>query len=164
MKRYMVAVALLFPLAASAGQRITQDSHIIQDSFDNGRVLSSTPIFGPPVARQTCHPVTVSQPAEHSTGGAILGGLAGALVGSRFGGGHGRDAATVAGAIGGAMAGDRIGAADSTTTHEECNTVYEKGEPTGYQVAFEYQGKQSTITMNHEPGEYVKVHKVVTVE
>lgn len=164
MKRYMVAVALLLPLAASAGQHVVRDSPVIQDAMDYGRVLSSTPIFAPPVARQVCRPVTVSQAAEHSTGGAILGGLAGALVGSRFGGGHGRDVATVAGAIGGAMAGDRIGAADSTAAREECNTVYEKGEPTGYQVAFEYQGQQSTITMNHEPGEYVKVHKVVTVE
>jgi uncharacterized protein YcfJ len=160
MKSYMIAAALLFPLAASAQQ------NVIQDTVDYGRVVSSTPIEGPPVARQMCEPVTSSEPAKHSTGGAILGGLAGALVGSRFGGGGGQDAATVVGAIGGAMAGDRIGAANSIVpeTHEDCHTVYEPSPPTGYQVVLEYHGKQSTITMDHEPGEYVKVRKVVTAE
>ncbi len=159
MKTNMVAVALMLPLTALAGQ------NVIQDTIEYGRVLSSTPISGAPVARQVCHPVTVSQPAEHSTGGAILGGLAGALVGSRFGGGNGQNAATVVGAIGGAVAGDRIGANGSNeTTRDECNTVYEQGEPAGYQVVFDYKGKQSTVMMNYEPGEFVKLHKVVTAE
>lgn len=161
MKRQLAITALLLPVVAFA-----QPPTVVQDSTDYARVLSAAPISGPPVARQVCQTVSSARPAEHSTGGAILGGLTGALVGSRFGSGHGRDAATVAGAVGGAVIGDRVGAANSSETvnREQCETVYEAGPPTGYQVTYEYQGQRGTVTMSHPPGDYVKLRKVVTVD
>ncbi len=167
MRTYLLAAAALLPVAAGAQPpQPPAPPNVIQDTTDYARVLSSAPIPSPPVARRVCTPVTVAQPAEHSAGGAILGGLTGALVGSRFGGGHGKDAATVVGAIGGAMVGDRVGAANSTeaVTQQQCDTVYEAGPPAGYQVTYEYQGQRGTITMRHPPGDYVRVHKFVTVE
>jgi uncharacterized protein YcfJ len=164
MKTTLAVTALMLPVIALAAP---PGAVVIQDQTEYARVLGFTPISGPPVARQVCGaPVTTPAPAQHSTGGAILGGLTGALVGSRFGEGHGRDAATVAGAIGGALVGDRVGAANSseTVTQQSCETVYEAGPPAGYQVNYEYQGQRGTVTLRHPPGDYVKVHRVVTVD
>lgn len=158
MKRISLATALLLPIAAMA-----VSNNVLEDSTDYAKVLNVTPLNGQPIARQVCGPVTYSPPAEHNGVGAIVGGLTGALVGSRFGGGHGRDAATVAGAVGGAMLGDRIGSGDSVA-REQCNTVYEPGPPAGYQVTYDYHGQLSTITLNHAPGEYLRLHKRITVE
>jgi len=167
MKNFLFLPALVLPLVALAQPvHPPPPPNIIQDSTEFARVLSFTPINGPPVARQVCSPVTSTKPAEHNAGGAILGGLTGALIGSRFGGGRGKDAATVAGAIGGAVVGDRIGSANSsdTVTQDRCETVYENGRPTGYQVTYEYQGQRGTVVMNHAPGEFVKVRKTLTIE
>lgn len=156
MKRIALAAVLLLPLATLA------QSGVIQDNVEFAKVLNYSPIPGPQIAHQVCTPVTVSQGSEHNPGAAVAGGLIGALVGSRFGGGHGKDAATVAGAIGGAMVGDQMGSGPST--QQQCNTVYEPGPPSGYQVTYDYKGKLLTTTTRHPPGEYLKVHTRVTLE
>lgn len=156
MKRTILATALLLPLAALA------QSNVIQDTTEYAKVLNYSPIPGPQVARQVCTPVTVSQGSEHNAGAAVAGGLIGALVGSRFGGGHGKDATTIAGAIGGAMVGDQMGS--GPTTQQHCNTVYDQGPPSGYQVTYDYKGKLLTAVTRTPPGEYLKVHNRVTLE
>lgn len=155
-----LTIALLAPALAAA------QPNVVQDAVDYARVIGVSAVPGAQVARQVCRPVGYEKPAEHSTMGAVLGGLGGALVGSRFGGGRGRDATTVAGAIGGAVVGDRIGAANSTqpATREQCETVYEPGKPAGYQVTYEYEGRQSSILLDHDPGTSVRVHRLVTVD
>lgn len=167
MKRTLLVAALLLPLAAMAQNReryspplaVPAPSNVIQDSTEYARVLNYQPIPGPGIARQVCSPVVAS--SEHSPAGAILGGLTGALVGSRFGGGHGRDAATIAGAVGGAMVGDRIG---SGSTQQQCDTVYEPGPPAGYQVTYDYKGRLLTTTTANPPGEFLRVRNRITVE
>ena len=158
MKSISLATALLLPIAAMAAA-----NNVLEDSTDYAKVLNVTPLAGQPVARQVCDPASYGPPAEHNGAGAVVGGLTGALLGSRFGGGHGRNAATVVGAIGGAMVGDRIASADGVV-RQQCNTVYEPGPPAGYQVTYDYHGRLSTITLNHPPGDYLRVHKRVTVE
>lgn len=154
------ALLLALPLAATA------QPYVVQDSFETARVTAVTPIHGPEVARQVCRQVGgVDRPAEHNAVGAVLGGLGGALVGSRFGQGHGREALTVAGAVGGALLGDRYGSGDSAPgTREQCETVYERSRPTGYNVTYEYRGQRQTVTMNRDPGDTIRLHKVVTIE
>ena len=156
MKPIVLAAALLLPLGAIA------QTAVIQDSTEFAKVLNFSPIPGPQVARQVCTPVTVSQGSAHNPGGAIAGGLVGALVGSRFGGGHGKDAATVAGAIGGAMVGDQI--SSEPTTQQQCDTVYEQGPPSGYQVTYDYKGRRMSTSTRFPPGEFLKIHTRVTVE
>lgn len=156
MKRIALAAALFLPLATLA------QSGVIQDNVEFAKVLNYSPIPGPQIARQVCTPVTVSQGSEHNPGAAVAGGLIGALVGSRFGGGHGKDATTIAGAIGGAMVGDQMGSGPST--QQQCNTVYEPGPPSGYQVTYDYKGKLLTTTTRNPPGEYLRVHTRVTLE
>lgn len=139
---------------------------VIQDNTEFAKVLNYSPIPGPQVARQVCQPVTVTREAEPgpNVGAAIAGGVIGAVVGSRFGGGHGRDAATVAGAIGGTMIGANAGSGPSTTTHQQCQTIYEAGPPSGYQVTYDYKGKLYTTILRTPPSEYLRVRNRITVE
>ena len=159
LKPFVVGALLLLPVAALA--QSTQ-SAVIQDSTEFAKVLNYSPIPGPQIARQVCAPVTVVQGSTHNPGAAVAGGLVGALVGSRFGGGHGKDATTVAGAIGGAIVGDQIGSAP--TTQQQCNTVYEQGPPSGYQVTYEYKGKLMTTITRTPPGENLRVRNRITIE
>ncbi len=171
MKRTLLAAAaLLMPLAAMAQNReryappMPPPSNVIQDTTEFAKVLNYSPIPGPSIARQVCQPVAAaSQPSDHNTAGAIIGGLTGALVGSRFGGGHGKDATTIAGAVGGAMIGDRIDSG-SGTAQQQCSTVYEPGPPAGYQVTYDYKGRLLTTTTASPPGEFLKVRNRITVE
>lgn len=151
-----------FLLSADAAAQIA----VIQDTTEFAKVLNYSPIPGPQIARQVCTPVTVTREREAggNVGAAIAGGVIGAVVGSRFGGGHGRDAATVAGAIGGTMIGDSVASGPVTTTHQQCNTVYESGPPSGYQVTYDYKGKLYTTTTRTPPAEYMRVRSRVTVE
>ncbi|MBI5923149.1 MAG: glycine zipper 2TM domain-containing protein [Betaproteobacteria bacterium] len=152
----VLGAALCLPLTAAA------QSNVIQDTTEFAKVLNYSPIPGPQVARQICNQVTVSPGSAHNPGAAVAGGLVGAVVGSRFGGGHGKDAATVAGAIGGTLLGDQMGSAPRT--QEQCSTVFEPGPPAGYQVTYDYKGKLLTTTTRTPPGEYLRVHNRITLE
>ena len=155
MKRTFSVALLLLPLVALA------QSNVIQDSTEFAKVLNFSPIPGPPVARQVCNQVTTQGPANN-TGGAIAGGLVGALVGSRFGQGNGKGAATIAGAIGGAVVGDQIGTGPKT--QQQCTTVYDQGPPSGFQVTYDFHGRQLTTTTRNPPGDFLKIHSRITVE
>jgi len=157
MKHILLVTLLMLPVLAIA------QTAVIQDTTEFAKVLNYAPIQGPQVARQVCSPVTVTQSDGHNPGAAIAGGLVGALVGSRFGGGNGKVGTTIVGAVGGTMLGDALGSGPSTRTEQQCNTVYEQGPPTGYQVSYEYKGKLLTATTQVPPGEYLKVHSRVTV-
>lgn len=157
----LLAAALLLPMAGIA---TAAGPTVVQSTTDYARVVRVMPIRGPETARQVCQPVGVERRSEHSPGGAILGGLAGAAVGSRFGGGHGRDALTVMGAIGGAMVGDRVARGTQLETREVCDTVYERGEPVGYDVTYDYRGERHTVTLDYDPGDRVRIRQTITVE
>lgn len=156
MKHISLAAAMLLPLAAFS------QTDVIQDTTEFAKVLNYSPIQGPQIARQVCAPVT--QAAASNPGAAVAGGLLGALVGSRFGGGNGKAGTTIAGAIGGAVLGDAMASGPTNSTRQQCNTVYEQGPPSGYQVTYEYQGKLLTTTTRMPPGEYLKVHNRITLE
>ena len=151
-----VGIACCLPISASA------QNSVIQDTTEFAKVLNYSPIPGPQIPRQVCTQVTVSPGSEHNPGAAVAGGIVGAVVGSRFGGGHGKDAATVAGAIGGTLIGDQAGSAP--TVQQQCSTVYEQGPPSGYQVTYDYKGKLLTTTTRTPPGEYLRIHNRITVE
>lgn len=149
---------------ASSLLAVFAQAAVIQDSTEYAKVLNFSPIQGSKIARQVCTPVSVIHRSSSNPGAAVAGGLVGALVGSRFGGGNGKAATTIAGAIGGAMMGDALAAGPTTSTQEQCHTVYEQGPPAGYEVTYEYKGKLLTTTTRTPPGEYLKVHNLVTVE
>ena len=114
------------------------------------------------------------QPQQRSAGGAIIGGIAGALLGNQVGGGSGRAAATAAGAIAGAVVGDRVGNNGQQMAQprdgqeqavRQCRTVdaYES-RTIGYDVTYDYRGRNYTSMMQRDPGERVRLRVSVEPE
>lgn len=97
-------------------------------------------------------------------GGSILGGILGAAVGSQVGGGHGKTAATAAGAIAGAVIGDRTQNANAQPgavqeqAVKQCRMVdaYET-RTTGYNVEYDYRGRNYTNFMSYDPGQRIRL-------
>jgi uncharacterized protein YcfJ len=122
-----------------------------------GHVISSVPVVQQvAVPRQVCGPSYVQAQPQTSGGGGLLGGLAGAGLGSTIGQGNGAIAAGVVGAVAGALIGNSIEANNmraqqaaipncTTETSYENRTV-------GYDVTYEYAGRQYTTRMASDPG------------
>ncbi|HZY19096.1 MAG TPA: glycine zipper 2TM domain-containing protein [Ramlibacter sp.] len=125
-----------------------------------GRVLSSTPMIQQvAVPRQVCssQPVAVQEP--NSGAGGVMGAIAGGAVGSQIGGGSGRGVATVLGVLGGAVLGNRIeGSGTSVQNYQSCTTqTYYENRATGYNVVYEYAGKQYTVHLPYDPGPTIRL-------
>lgn len=114
------------------------------------------------------------QPQARSAGGSIIGGIAGALIGNQVGGGTGRVAATAAGAIAGAVVGDRVDndgrqvaqpAGVQEQAVRQCRTVDAwESRTTGYEVTYDYRGRNYTSIMSHDPGQRVRLRVSVEPE
>jgi uncharacterized protein YcfJ len=156
------ALALLACTAAGAGfaQTVYAPSTPAPGP-EYGRVLSSTAIQTQvTVPRQVCGVEQVVTPAQKSGGGAILGAIAGGAVGNSMGHGSGRAAATAIGIVGGAMLGDRIEGSPSTQVQnvERCVTQHViEYRTTGYNVVYEYAGRQYSVQMPQDPGQWIKL-------
>ena len=121
-----------------------------------GQVISRIALYQQvAVPGQVCAntPVTVQPP--NSGAGAMVGAIAGAALGSQMGGGQGQALATMAGMIGGALVGDNIEkqAPAQTVNQTTCTlqSAYEN-RLIGYQVVYEYAGKQYTVQLPQDPG------------
>lgn len=142
------------------------------DFEDFGRVVRVTPqVEQVNRPRQECRTeyVQVQQPQQRSAGGSIIGGIAGALIGSQVGGGHGKTAATAAGAIAGAVVGDRVDNNGNTVggvqeqAVQQCRTVdHWESRNNGYEVSYDYRGRNYTSIMSYDPGQRVRLR--VSVE
>lgn len=143
------------------------------DFDDFGRVLNVVPQteqFNQP--RQECRTeyVQVQRPSQQrSVGGSIIGGIAGGLLGNQVGGGNGRTAATAAGAIVGAITGDRM---DNNQPQQQqmteepvrrCQTVdHWESRTNGFNVTYEYHGRNFNSIMPYDPGQRVNLRVAVT--
>jgi uncharacterized protein YcfJ len=123
---------------------------------ETGRVISSTPIIQQvAVPRQVCNNQQVAVETPRSGAGALMGGIAGGAMGNAVGGGSGRAAATMLGIVGGAILGNSIEAPGQTQlqTVQNCSTqTFYENRNAGYNVVYEYAGKQYTTTMPNDPG------------
>jgi len=126
-----------------------------------GRVISSTPILqqvGQPRNVCTTEQIVVQQPK--SGAGALMGAIAGGAVGNAIGGGSGQVAATMLGILGGAIVGDNIEGQPMAQVQnvQRCSmqTVYEN-RTVGYNVVYEYAGKQYSVQMPSDPGPTVQL-------
>lgn len=142
------------------------------DFEDYGRVVRVSPqVEQVNRPRQECRTdyVQVQQPQQRSAGGSIIGGIAGALIGNQVGGGSGRAVATAAGAIGGAIVGDRVDnqnaqpGAVSEQAVKQCRMVDSwESRTNGYEVTYDYRGRNYTSIMSFDPGQRVRLR--VSVE
>lgn len=148
-------------MAASAGY----------DAYeDRGRVISVTPqVERVNVPVQECRTEYVRESYyennQRSSGGGIIGAIAGGVIGSRFGGGNGRLIATAFGAGLGAVIGDRHSNSNNklrqrieTRPVERCVSVdrWETADR-GYLVDYEYNGRRYTTKTLDRPGKFITV-------
>jgi uncharacterized protein YcfJ len=126
-----------------------------------GNVLSRTPVYQQvSVPRQVCTQTQVSVPGQTSGAGALMGAVAGGAIGNAVGKGEGRALATMIGVIGGALAGDKVEGpqAAQTQTQQTCTTqqIYEN-RLVGYNVVYEFAGKQYNVQLPKDPGPTIKL-------
>ncbi len=150
---------------------------------DRARVLSSHPVIERiPVDREECwndrargyedQRVTRSDTGAAIGPGTVLGAIVGGVVGHQVGNGRGNDVATAAGAIAGGLVGNQIDRQNAGPPQREsevervpverhvrrCRTVHELREATvGYQVRYEYHGRQFSTRVPREPGRFLPV-------
>jgi hypothetical protein len=89
-----------------------------------------------------------------------MGAIAGGAIGNAIGKGEGRALATMIGVIGGAIAGDKVEGpqAAQTQTQQTCTTqqVFEN-RLMGYNVVYEFAGKQYNVQLPKDPGPTIKL-------
>ncbi len=126
-----------------------------------GRVISSTPMFQQvAVPRQVCSNQQVVQQGQKSGAGAIMGMIAGGAVGNAMGKGSGNAATTALGIVGGALLGEKIEGNPSPEVRnvQTCTTqTFYENRTTGYNVVYEFNGKQYTVIMPSDPGPTVRL-------
>ena len=144
-------------------------------SYDYAEVVSAIPIvetYQHEVPREECW--TERQPVAgpgNSITPEIVGAIVGGAVGYQFGSGRGQDIATVAGAVLGGSVGHDIKLRNARQAGEyrqvqRCRLVsdYNTEERiVAYDVAYRYNGQLYRTSMDHDPGEQVKVAISVNV-
>ena len=148
----MKKLVLFSIIASTAGLAAAQEQ---------GRVLSATPIVQQVAyPRQVCTNETVYSGQNTTGGGAVLGAIAGGAAGNAIGKGSGRAAATALGVIGGAVLGNHIEGQGRPgyETVQRCGTetTYEN-RTVGYNVLYEYAGRQYTTRTQTDPGAWISV-------
>jgi uncharacterized protein YcfJ len=104
---------------------------------------------------QQCVTETVT-PTEKGGSGAVIGAIVGGVVGNQIGGGSGRDIATGVGVITGAVVGDNM--QNAPRTQQRCTPIQNsRSVIVGYDVTWEYLGRQVTQRMDRDPGQFVTV-------
>ena len=154
--------ALVFSMFATVAVSALAQSAPPNDGREMGRVLSTVPVVQPvPFSQQVCGNQQVVTQAPRSGAGAVLGGLAGGVLGNAVGGGSGRAAATALGIVGGAMLGNNAegpgGAYVQNVPTCSTQTTYEN-RTVGYDVTYEYAGRQYNTRMASDPGAWVPMN------
>ncbi len=148
----MKKLVLFSLIASAAGFAAAQEQ---------GRVLSATPIVQQVAyPRQVCTNETVYSGQRNSGGGAVLGAIAGGAAGNAVGKGSGRAAATAIGVIGGAVLGNHIEGQGRPQyeTVQRCGTeTYYENRTVGYNVVYEYAGRQYSTQTATDPGRYINL-------
>lgn len=180
-------------LAAASLAALALPAAATQSFGDRARVISSTPIYERiPVTREECwnerqrtyedRRVTRTDTGAPIGAGTVLGAVIGGAVGRQFGDSNrGRNQGTAAGAIVGGIIGHQIESDSagrpverSTTEYERvpvernverCRNVQEVREATvGYDVRYEYAGREFTTRLDRDPGRMLRVRIDVSPE
>ena len=175
-----VGLALASGAAVADDPRNTYDSRYDRDGgYDFAQVVNVEPRY-----RQ----VRVSEPVRecwqetsyasdgpfsyNNIGGTLIGATLGTVVGNQVGHGRGKDVARVAGALIGGAIGANVSRdrqrqlyGDQRRTHERCDVHYRDSweeRVDGYNVTYEYAGREYVTQMPYDPGERIQVRVEVT--
>jgi len=149
MKKTLVWTALAALAATAATGASAQEQ---------GRVLSATPVTQQvAIPQQVCGNETIYSESRPTGAGAVLGAVAGGAAGNAIGHGGGRVAATAIGLIGGALLGNNIeGTRPEYQNVTRCsNQTHYENRVVGYDVLYEYAGRQYTTRTQHDPGAWI---------
>lgn len=166
MNKSMLIGTVLGMGIATAGGAI--GSYQLLKAPDYAEVVRSTPVIKQTkIPQQECRDETVvhKKPVKDTNriAGKAVGAVLGGVLGHQVGDGSGKKVATVAGAVAGGYAGDRVqkNMQDKdtyTTVEKRCKTTYETREDiTGYNVVYRLNGKESSVRMDHDPGQRIPV-------
>lgn len=153
MKQTLLFTALGFAALGAGAQEI-------------GRVISATPVVQQvAVPRTYCSQPQMVAPPQTSGAGGLMGAIAGGAIGSTIGHGSGTAAAVVLGTIGGAILGNNIEAGGARPAYAQpvcgTETTYEN-RTIGYDVAYEYAGRQYSTRMPYDPGPTIQLQVTPT--
>ena len=169
-------VVLATAMPASAGHKSGRSDAY----FDYAKVISTEPIYRTvriETPERECwdEPVTIYHPpgGYRSMTPMILGGIGGAAIGNQFGHGYGSEIGAIASGILGASVGRdiqhnyRMRQPGHATTHYETrcdvrSSWHEEQRLDGYRVEYRYNGRTYHTTMDHNPGDRVRVNVNVT--
>ncbi len=165
-------IALTMGLATGFSE-VAQADHerrgAYRSNYEQARVVSATPIYrtvSVPDQQEVCWEEDVRHSRHRSHTGAIAGGVIGGAVGRQFGGGRGKDALTAVGAILGATIGNDVQRnreyrrGNRSRTETVCRVeqrYYQEERISGYDVAYEYDGRIYQTRTNRHPGDYIDV-------
>jgi uncharacterized protein YcfJ len=180
------SLAVAVGLALAAGTALADESRHSYDSRydreggnDFARVLHVEPLrrqvrVSEPVRECWQETSTASDGpfSYNNIGGTLIGGALGTVVGNQVGHGRGKDVARVAGALIGGAIGANVSRdrqrqlyGDQRRTQERCEVRYRDSweeRVDGYQVTYEYAGREYVTQMPYDPGERIQVRVDVT--
>ena len=158
-----------------------------QSFSDRARVTGVQPVHERiPVSREECwndrvrtyedRKVTRTDTGAPIGPGTVLGAIVGGVAGHQVGSGRGNDVATAAGAVIGGLVGNQVDRSNGavrpggdTVTQvervpvdrnvERCRVVQETRDAVvGYEVRYQYAGREFTTRMPQDPGRFVHVN------
>ncbi|HEY7753271.1 MAG TPA: glycine zipper 2TM domain-containing protein [Steroidobacteraceae bacterium] len=166
MNKPVLTGAAIGAIAVTAVGAIATSDTGLNPFRDYATVVSVEPAFDVArVPREVCHEELVERQVEprdeKRVAGAVIGAAVGGVLGNQVGSGSGRTAATIAGAAAGGYAGSKIQKQmqegnTETVPEQRCTTVYDtERTPGGFDVTWEFEGRQGVVRMDHDPGERI---------
>lgn len=185
-RKFWVSAAGIALAVASAGALAEDDrDDYYRDRYDRGgeyefaRVVDVRPLrrqvrVSEPV-RECWEEVSYAQDGPFSSNhvrGTLLGSLVGVAVGNQIGRGRGKDVSRAAGAIIGGAIGHNVSRdrhrqryGDERSYYERCDVRYRDSweeRVDGYEVTYEYAGREYLTRMPYDPGDRIRVRVDVT--
>jgi len=171
----LTVATMIFAGVANAGsgqQRHKKKDHEIRhDLYEYATVLEARPLYrevkvSEPLRECRDEPVYHTHTEQSSVGGMLAGGLIGGVIGHQIGGGRGNKIATGLGVLLGARVGHQAVNGDARAERtiegyeEHCITRYRvsyREVVDGYDVTYEYRGREYQLVMPYDPGKYIKM-------
>lgn len=122
--------------------------------------------------REETRPVSEGPFSYNHVKGTLVGGALGTILGNQVGRGRGKDVARVAGALIGGAIGHNVSVdrqrqlgGPALRTTERCDVRYRDSfveRIDGYDVTYEYAGREYVTRLPYDPGERIRVRVDVT--
>jgi uncharacterized protein YcfJ len=123
-------------------------------------VTSVRAVVGPSEQRCWIEREQVGSSGNTNVPGAILGAVIGGVLGHQIGGGRGQDIATAGGAVAGAAFGANSGVGGGYSQNvQRCTDVSNRGQPTYWDVTYNFRGQEHRMQMLSPPGRTITVNR-----